>query len=66
VTNTSSATEMSDVPACVVGCPVRARHFGDLNDPDSEVSQLLKTGRCFQLLANLDTGPRVYYYFGGA
>lgn len=53
-------------PACVVACPARARHFGSLNDPDSEVFKLLKTGRCFQLLAHLDTGPRVYYYFGGA
>jgi Fe-S-cluster-containing dehydrogenase component len=48
-------------PACVVACPMGARTFGDLNDPDSEVSRLLKTRPSFQLREDLGTSPRVYY-----
>lgn len=48
-------------PACVEVCPARARHFGDLNDPDSEVSLLLKNRPHFQLLAEKGTGPSVYF-----
>jgi len=48
-------------PACVVVCPVGARNFGDLNDPDSKVSQLLATRPHYQLRNDLGTGPRVYY-----
>ncbi len=49
------------LPACVANCPVRALHFGDLDDPDSEGSRLLGQKRSFRLLEELGTEPRVYY-----
>lgn len=48
-------------PACVVECPVEARFFGDLNDPQSKVAQLLATRPHFRLREDLGTSPRVYY-----
>jgi Fe-S-cluster-containing dehydrogenase component len=35
--------------------------FGDLNDPNSEVSGLLKNNVTYRLRDELGTGPRVYY-----
>jgi Fe-S-cluster-containing dehydrogenase component len=48
-------------PACVVACQVRARVFGDLNDPNSNVSQLIAQNPYYQLRDDLGTHPRVYY-----
>lgn len=52
-------------PACVANCPANVFHFGDLNDPDSEVSKLLVVATYFRLGEHLDTQPSVYY-IGGA
>ena len=47
--------------ACVQSCPAEAMVFGDLNDPQSKVSQLAKSGRATQLLGDLGTKPKVFY-----
>ena len=48
-------------PACIEVCTARARHFGDFNDPESNVSQLLLKRAHFQLLPEKETNPSVYF-----
>ena len=50
-----------EVPACMELCIGRARHWGDLDDPDSEVAKLLLTRSYKQLLPEKGTRPSVYY-----
>jgi len=49
------------LPACAQGCPSKAIVFGDLNDPQSRVSQLFKDPRNYHLLEELHTLPKVGY-----
>ena len=48
-------------PACVNACPVKARTFGDLDDPASEVACLIKEKHGFQLHPEYGTEPSIYY-----
>ncbi len=50
-----------ETPACMEVCGAFARHWGDLDDPDSEISQLIATREWEQLLPEMGTKPSVYY-----
>jgi Fe-S-cluster-containing dehydrogenase component len=52
------------LPACQEACPVGARKFGNLLDPNSEIRQVLESKRTYVLKQELGTRPRFYYYFG--
>ena len=47
----------SRVPACVSTCPVGARHFGDLGDPNSDVSRLVEARGGYALMPEQDCAP---------
>ena len=48
-------------PMCIRMCPERARYWGDLDDPDSEISKVLREREYMQLLPDRGTKPSVYY-----
>lgn len=52
------------VPACVEACPVGARHFGNLLDPDSSINYILNNYQVFKLKGELGTEPKFFYFFG--
>ena len=53
--------EADRVPACVAACPTGARHFGDLGDSDSAVSQLVRERGGVDLMPELGYAPTNKY-----
>jgi len=53
--------EAGQLPACTTTCIGRATYFGDANDPDSLVSELITLHNVTRLREELGTEPKVYY-----
>jgi len=48
-------------PACVSVCPTHCMHFGDLDDPESEIVKLLQSRKYHTLQPEAGTQPNIYY-----
>lgn len=55
-------TRKGRYPACLEACPVGARKFGNLLDPDSEVRKVIDRKRVFRLKEEFKTFPKFFYY----
>jgi Fe-S-cluster-containing dehydrogenase component len=53
------------VPRCVEVCPTRARHFGDLNDPNTEVYKIRNQLITVRIREDLGTSPHLFYFTRG-
>jgi Fe-S-cluster-containing dehydrogenase component len=56
-------TRAGRYPACVEVCPVGARKFGNLLDPDSEIRYIIEHKRVLVLKEDLNTVPRFFYFY---
>ena len=55
-------TQLGMLPACVGACVAGARRFGDLNDPDSDISKAIAAaGETDVLLPEAGLGPEIHY-----
>ena len=50
-------------PACVEACPVGARKFGNLLDPESEIRYIIEHKRVLVLKEDLNTVPKFFYFY---
>jgi Fe-S-cluster-containing dehydrogenase component len=57
----SHRVERDEKPSCVVVCPTRAIHFGDIHDPQAKFSELLATREHKVLAEGAGARPQIYY-----
>lgn len=60
-TGCANRLERDLAPACMNLCPGRARYWGDLDDPESDVSTFIKGKEYEKLLEASGTEPNVFY-----
>lgn len=48
-------------PACVESCPTKSLTFGDLNDPNSEISQKVRENQVYRTKVELGTDPNLFH-----
>lgn len=53
--------DRGEQPICVEVCHMSARIFGDLDDPESDISKAIASREYDQLQVDQGTGPRIYY-----
>jgi molybdopterin-containing oxidoreductase family iron-sulfur binding subunit len=53
--------ERGEKPACMEFCPSDARHWGDIEDPESDVSRYIANKKIERMLESEGTDPQCYY-----
>jgi Fe-S-cluster-containing dehydrogenase component len=48
-------------PSCVEVCPTKCLYFGDMDDPGSDVSVVLRKRKFKTLIPEAGTGPQLYF-----
>jgi phenylacetyl-CoA:acceptor oxidoreductase 27-kDa subunit len=62
-TGQTPGVDFSVTPACSASCIAQALHFGDFNDPQSNVSKLRDEKQTFQMHEELGTNPQIRYVY---
>ena len=50
-----------EIPYCVSTCPMEALVFGDLDDPESDITRLIEAEKAKPLRFKYGTKPKVFY-----
>lgn len=62
-TDQTPGVDFDVTPACAASCIAHAIHFGDFSDPQSNVSQLARDNKTFQMHEGLETDPQIRYLY---